>query len=89
MTLFRREFLKLAGAAAFGGSTLAFAAYGAKAQAVRPPPNVGPAGTFDVRRFGAKGDGRAIDTPAVNRAIDAAAAAGGGVVMFPAAHSAQ
>jgi len=38
---------------------------------------------FDVRSFGATGDGRTIDTPAVNRAIDAAAAAGGGTVLFP------
>ena len=29
---------------------------------------------YDVRAFGAAGDGRTIDTPAINRAIDAAAA---------------
>ena len=45
---------------------------------------MGPEAGFDVRRFGAAGDGRTIDTPAVNRAIEAAAAAGGGVVTFPA-----
>ncbi len=39
---------------------------------------------FDVRAFGALGDGKAVDSPAVNRAIDAAAAAGGGTVRFPA-----
>jgi polygalacturonase len=37
---------------------------------------------FDVRAFGAKGDGRTIDTAAINHAIDAAAAAGGGTVRF-------
>src|ERR687883_300170 len=42
------------------------------------------AGVFNVRAFGATGDGRTLDTPAVNRAIDAAAAAGGGTVLFPA-----
>jgi polygalacturonase len=42
------------------------------------------AGGFDVRTFGAKGDGKALDTPAVNKAIEAAAAAGGGTVVFPA-----
>lgn len=42
-----------------------------------------PARTFDVREFGAKGDGRALDTDAINRAIAAAADAGGGTVHFP------
>jgi len=42
------------------------------------------AGAFDVKAFGAKGDGRTLDTDAVNRAIEAAAAAGGGTVYFPA-----
>ncbi|HZB90407.1 MAG TPA: glycosyl hydrolase family 28-related protein, partial [Stellaceae bacterium] len=39
---------------------------------------------FDVRRFGAVGDGKTIDSPALNRAIAAAAAAGGGMVILPA-----
>src|ERR1022692_3186098 len=39
---------------------------------------------FDVRKYGAVGDGKVLDTVAVNHAIDAAAAAGGGVVTFPA-----
>lgn len=39
---------------------------------------------FDVRAHGATGDGQALDTPAINRAIAAAAAAGGGTVRFPA-----
>jgi polygalacturonase len=40
--------------------------------------------SYDVRAFGAKGDGQAIDTAAINKAIEAAAAAGGGTVSFPA-----
>jgi len=39
---------------------------------------------FDVRAFGAKGDGKTLDSPAVNTTIEAAAAAGGGTVLFPA-----
>ncbi|HWA10069.1 MAG TPA: glycoside hydrolase family 28 protein, partial [Opitutaceae bacterium] len=38
---------------------------------------------YDVRAYGAVGDGKTLDTDAVNKAIDAAAAAGGGTVLFP------
>jgi polygalacturonase len=41
-------------------------------------------GVFEVRNFGAKGDGKHLDTPAVNDAIAAAAKAGGGTVHFSA-----
>jgi polygalacturonase len=39
---------------------------------------------FDVRSFGAKGDGQAVDSGAINAAVEAAAAAGGGIVDLPA-----
>jgi polygalacturonase len=39
---------------------------------------------YDVRASGAAGDGKTLDTPAINKAIDAANAAGGGTVYFPA-----
>ena len=42
------------------------------------------AGVYDVKSFGAKGDGKALDTAAINKAIDTATAAGGGTVYFPA-----
>lgn len=42
------------------------------------------AAVYNIRAYGARGDGKAVDTPAVNRAIEAAAAAGGGTVHFPA-----
>ncbi|MGH9452281.1 MAG: rhamnogalacturonidase [Terriglobia bacterium] len=44
----------------------------------------GISGVYDVRAFGAKGDGTAFDTPAINQAVAAAAAAGGGAVVVPA-----
>jgi polygalacturonase len=42
------------------------------------------AGALDARTFGAKGDGKSLDTAAINKAVDAAAAAGGGRVILPA-----
>jgi polygalacturonase len=38
---------------------------------------------YNVRTFGAKGDGTTIDSPAINKAIEAANADGGGTVLFP------
>ncbi|MEW5975475.1 MAG: glycoside hydrolase family 28 protein [Acidobacteriota bacterium] len=40
-------------------------------------------GVFDARAFGAKGNGEALDTGALQRAIDAAAASGGLVYVSP------
>lgn len=39
---------------------------------------------FNVRDFGAQGDGLTLDTEAINAAVDAAAELGGGTVYFPA-----
>jgi polygalacturonase len=51
--------------------------------AAAPTPAI-PAGQFNVRAFGATGDGITLDTAAINQAIEAAAIAGGGTVVFPA-----
>lgn len=50
----------------------------------RPQPEAAASGFYDVKAFGAKGDGKALDTTAINKAIAVAAAAGGGTVFFPA-----
>jgi len=41
-------------------------------------------GVYNVRDYGAKGDGRTLDSPAINAAIEAAANDGGGQVLLPA-----
>ena len=39
---------------------------------------------FNVKNFGAVGDGKTLDSPAINKAIDEAASNNGGTVYFPA-----
>ncbi len=39
---------------------------------------------FNIKNFGAKGDGKTLDTDAINKAIETAAKAGGGTVFIPA-----
>jgi polygalacturonase len=83
MSIFRREFLKLAASGAAGtasGRALSLGAQGAAA----PLPGAGTSIVFNVRQFGAKGDGVTIDTPAINRAIEEAKSNGGGTVLVPA-----
>ena len=74
----RRDFLRLL-AAAIGTHVVPAAADSALGR------NGASAGFgLDVRAFGAAGDGKTIDTPAVNKAIAEAASKGGGIVHFPA-----
>jgi polygalacturonase len=72
----RRDLLKLSPLALV--STI-----GHVARAEPPAPAAGEA-FFNVRTYGATGDGKTVDTPAINRAVEAVAAAGGGTLLFPA-----
>ena len=75
----RRALLKLGSAAALNGVPGAYALAPHQMDLHTTPQS-----TFNVRAFGATGDGKTLDTPAVNRAIEAAAAVGGGTVLLPA-----
>ena len=75
----RRELLKMAGVGV--AASVGPVAASAQGNAARVDRSTG---WFNVRQFGAKGDGASIDSPGINQAIDAAAAAGGGTVLFPA-----
>ena len=54
----------------------------ASSQAAETTPSAGA--VFNVRDYGAAGAGQALDSPAINKAIAACAAAGGGTVLMPA-----
>jgi len=62
-----------------GFVSLLISACGILSAAAAPGPN-----HFNVRDFGAVGDGKNLDSPAIDKAIAAAAAAGGGTVLVPA-----
>ena len=74
----RRDFLKYSTIGAAGALT----PFSLGAQS--PPSHQANGSIYDVRSFGAVGDGKTIDSPAINRAIEAAANAGGGTALFPA-----
>jgi polygalacturonase len=57
-----------------------------QAQGTDTAPSTRPAEAtlINIRAFGATGDAKTLDSPAINTAIEAAAARGGGTVYFPA-----
>lgn len=82
MDLFRRDFLKFTGSGVTGAALAAVVTK--PSQGVAQDGTTAPGGVFDVKHFGATGDGKTVDTPAINKAIESAANAGGGSVRFPA-----
>jgi len=80
----RRKWLGLLSTASLGSGL--FAATGMAAEMSRPSPDEKDLGTrtYNVREFGAKGDGTTLDTAAVQAAIDACHKDQGGTVLVPA-----
>ena len=82
--LARRGFLKKAAVGAMGVPGMALVS-GVSTLGAQDTAGLRPIGIpYDVRAFGAAGDGKTIDSPAINRAIDTAVANGGGTVYFRA-----
>jgi polygalacturonase len=78
----RRKFLRLAGTGLASTTVGSSATLGWGSTATAVSASTGE--VFDVRTFGAKGDGKTLDTQAINKAIGTAAAGGGGTVRFSA-----
>lgn len=78
----RRDFVRMLGAGTGAALTAAaLAPSAAHAQATPASPVAG--GLFNVRGFGAAGDGVTKDTRAIQAAVDACNKEGGGIVYFP------
>jgi polygalacturonase len=76
----RRRLLQLSPLAAAAAVTTVGHTAAAQSSSAAPSPS----GLYNVRQFGAAGDGRTVDTPAINAAIAAVSSAGGGTLYFPA-----
>jgi hypothetical protein len=77
----RRRLLGAAGLMAMGGM---ISRLPASAQEIGKGPGKGPVlGCFDVKNYGATGNGSVLDSAAINRAIDDCHALGGGLVFVP------
>jgi polygalacturonase len=77
--LSRRDALGLLSAASLGPAALAATSAGA----TPPAPDAG-ARVYNIRAYGARGDGTSLDTRALQAAIDACHRDGGGTVLVPA-----
>src|SRR5436190_20024021 len=81
--LSRRNWLGVISAASLGSGVLAATSKAAQSSAASPDNNLG-ARVYNIRDFGAKGDGATLDTAALQDAIDACNKDHGGIVLVPA-----
>ncbi len=81
----RRDLLKFGSIGLAASLPTSFAVAGASTPSASPGSAAERtlASIFDIRSYGAVGDGKTLATAAINAAIEAATAAGGGTVYLP------
>src|SRR6185503_17027332 len=82
-SLSRRNWLGMISTASVGAGLVATSSQAAEPNSGSPENSLG-ARVYNVREFGAKGDGTTLDTAAVQAAIDACTRDNGGTVLVPA-----